>query len=226
MLRHSRSTRFLYAALLSLLLVGPSAAQTATARPRPLSIAAARLLPLGTVVTVTGIASTPSGVFDSSFFDKGFAIQDASAGIFVSLQQEVRVVPRVRVTVTGVLKSSSGLLVIAPASPSAVVLQGIGPRVEPEWVETKSISEATEGRLVLVIGRLTSDVTNDLPYGHKFTVDDGSGETQIFINTQTGIDVSKLANGQLVSIIGFSSQFETHYEIDPRGPGDLSGPSF
>jgi hypothetical protein len=223
MLRSAPSTRFLYAVLLSLLLLGPSAAH---AKSHVLSIAAARQLPLGTVVTVSGIASTPSGVFDSSFFDKGFAIQDGTAGIFISLQQEVRVVPNVRVTVTGVLKDSSGLLTLAPASPSEVLLHGVGPRVVPEWVQTISVSEATEGRLVFVIGRLTSDVTDDLPYGHKFTVDDGSGDAQIFINTGTGIDVSKLAKGQLVSIVGFSSQFDTHYEIDPRGPGDLSGPSF
>jgi len=223
-MRHPRTARCLSALLLLLALGGSSAAHAA--RPHVVSIAAARLLPLGTVVTVSGIATTPSGVFDSSFFDKGFAIQDATAGIFISLQQEVRVVPRVRVTVTGTLKDSSGLLVLAPASPAAVSLQGIGPRVEPEWVTTHAIGERTEGLLVLVVGRLTTDVTDDLPFGHKFAVDDGSGEVQIFINTQTGIDVSKLAKGQLLSITGFSSQFETHYEIDPRGPGDLSGPAF
>ena len=39
------------------------------------TIAEARALPLGTVVTIEGTVTTPSGVFASSFFDEGFAIQ-------------------------------------------------------------------------------------------------------------------------------------------------------
>jgi DNA/RNA endonuclease YhcR with UshA esterase domain len=27
--------------------------------------------------------------------------------------------------------------------------------------------------------------------------------------------------GQTVSVTGFSSQFDTHYEIDPRSPDDI-----
>jgi hypothetical protein len=51
------------------------------------TIAEVRSMPLGTVVTVVtveGTVTTPAGVFDSSFFDVGFAIQDSTAGIFVS----------------------------------------------------------------------------------------------------------------------------------------------
>jgi len=72
-----------------------------------------------------------------------------------------------------------------------------------------------------VVGMITQAPTSDLPYGYKFFVDDGSGELQIFVNTQTGIDLSGLAVGQTVSVTGFSSQFETHYEIDPRFPADI-----
>jgi DNA/RNA endonuclease YhcR with UshA esterase domain len=28
-----------------------------------------------------------------------------------------------------------------------------------------------------------------------------------------------------VSVTGFSSQFETHYEIDPRSPADIATPA-
>jgi len=190
------------------------------------SIAAARHLPLGTVVTVAGLASTPSDAFESSFFDKGFGIQDKTAGIFVSLQENLHVQVRRQVLVTGKLQDASGLLVIVPASPADVHLGGTGAPVVPVWVTTGAIGEATEGRLVLVIGRITQAVSSDLPFGYKLAVDDGSGEVQIFINTQTGIDVTHLALNQLVSITGFSSQFETHYEIDPRRPTDITGPAF
>ena len=87
-------------------------------------------------------------------------------------------------------------------------------------------NEDTEGSLVLVIGRITQAPSNDLPFGFKFSVDDGSGEALIFVNTQTGIDVTQLELGDLVSVIGFSSQFEDHYEIDPRRPSDIGRPAF
>ena len=41
-------------------------------------------MPLNTVVTIEGTVTTPSGVFASSYADQGFAIQDRTAGIFVS----------------------------------------------------------------------------------------------------------------------------------------------
>lgn len=209
-----------------ILLLAVLAALPAAAAPRFVTIAEARELPIGTRVTVGGVATTPSGVFESSFFDKGFAIQDQTAGIFVSLQVNLNVAVRTRVLVTGVLKEAAGLLVIDPGSPANVRLDGVGRRVEPLWVTSHSIDEDTEGLLVKVIGRISTAPSNDLPFGYKFGVDDGSGEVLIFVNTQTGIDVSTLALDQLVSVVGFSSQFEDHYEIDPRSPADITGPAF
>ncbi|HEX6239890.1 MAG TPA: DNA-binding protein, partial [Polyangiales bacterium] len=60
-----------------------------------------------------------------------------------------------------------------------------------------------------------------LPYGYKFAVDDGSGEVLIFVNLETEIDVTRLAPGQRVKVTGFSSQFDDHYEIDPRDADDV-----
>ena len=44
------------------------------------TIAEARAMALGTVVTIEGTVTTPSGVFASSFFDEGFAVQDGRPG--------------------------------------------------------------------------------------------------------------------------------------------------
>jgi hypothetical protein len=213
---HSRNPlRFFAAALLVF------AAAAAQAAPHAISIAQARTLPIGTVVTVDGSVTTPSGAFESSFFDKGFGLQDKSAGIFISLQTDLGVAPRAQARVTGTIQSSAGLLILVPASPSDVKIHGAGPKVKPEFVTTAAVGEATEGRIVRVVGTITQAPTSDLPFGFKFFVDDGSGELQIFVNTQTGIDLSGLMVGQTVSVTGFSSQFETHYEIDPRFPSDI-----
>jgi DNA/RNA endonuclease YhcR with UshA esterase domain len=214
-----RSLRFLNAALLVVLSTfGAAAAQAA---PHAISIAQARSLPLGTVVTVDGSVTTPSGAFESSFFDKGFGLQDKSAGIYVSLQTNLGVAPRAQARVTGTLTDSFGLLILVPADPSDVKIHGAGPKVKPEFVATGAVGEATEGRIVRVVGTITQAPASDGSFGSKLFVDDGSGELQIFVNTQTGIDLSGLMAGQTVSVTGFSSQFETHYEIDPRFPSDI-----
>jgi hypothetical protein len=222
---HSRNPlRLLAPALLLAFVAVSSVANPANAAPQVISIAEARALPVDTVVTVDGSVTTPSGAFESSFFDVGFGLQDKSGGIYVSLQANLGVAPRRQARVTGTLQSSFGLLILVPADPSDVVLHGTGPKVRAQWVTTGGVGESTEGRLVRVVGTITQAPVMDSFFGYKFFVDDGSGELQIFVNTQTGIDLSGLAVGQTVSVTGFSSQFETHYEIDPRFPADISVP--
>src|SRR6202035_1837945 len=63
----------------------------------PIDIGAARQLPLGTVVTVEGSVTVPSGDFSSSSFDEGFAIQDHTGGIYVSVATNLGLTVRQRV---------------------------------------------------------------------------------------------------------------------------------
>jgi hypothetical protein len=185
------------------------------------SIAEARRLPLGARVTVDGTVSTPSGAFASSFFDVGFGLQDRSAGLYVSLQIDLHLTPGDRARVTGVLVDSYGLLVLVPDGPDDVERGGHGGPPAPRRVRTGGVGESTEGLLVSIKATIVDAPTSDLPYGYKLFVDDGSGELQIFVNLETGIDVTTLAAGQRVAVTGFSSQFEDHYEIDPRNQGDI-----
>jgi DNA/RNA endonuclease YhcR with UshA esterase domain len=199
-----------------------AAPATAQAWPhRSSSIAAARALPLGTRVTVAGTVSTPSGAFASSFFDAGFGMQDDRAGIYVSLQADVHVVPGDRVRVTGVLADSYGLLVLLPAAPSDVERRGHERPPDARRVATGAVGEHTEGLLVAVRATITQAPIADGDFGFKLFVDDGSGELQIFVNLQTGIDLTTLAVGDKVKVTGFSSQFDAHYEIDPRFQRDV-----
>jgi hypothetical protein len=197
-------------------------AQAVDASHHAVPIALARTLPLGTVVTVSGTATTPSGAFESSFFDKGFGLQDRSAGIYVSVPVDLHITVRTRVRVTGELRDSFGLLILVPTDPATVRVHGRGPTVRPALLSTGAVNEASEGRLVRVVGVITQAPTSDLPFGFKFFVNDGSGELTIFVNTQTNIDLTGLATGQTVGVTGFSSQFDTHYEIDPRFQADIT----
>ncbi len=190
------------------------------AAPKTVDIATARSLPLGTIVTVKGSVTTPSGAFASSFFDEGFALQDKTAGIYVSTAENPGVAPREKATVTGQLQDSGGLLILVPASSADVETHGRGPAIQPLFVSTGGIGESTEGLLVQVVGTIVEPVQPDLPFGYKVFVDDGSGTIRVFVNTTTGIDVSGLAEGRVVSVTGFSGQF-IDYEIDPRFPADI-----
>lgn len=222
MTRFSRCSRLLFAASLLLLSAITGSVAIAALADHVISIAEARKLAPGTSITIDGSVSTPSGAFESSFSNKGFGLQDRSAGIYISTPTNLNVAPPKRVRVTGVLKDESGLLVVVPADATAVKVGGNGPRIEPKLIKTAAVGEATEGWIVRVVGKITQAPASDGPYGFKFSVNDGSGEALIFVNVQTGIAMSGLNVGQGVSVTGFSSQYATHYEIDPRSPADIT----
>lgn len=209
----------------ALLVVGLLAAahsHAASAAPEvPIPIGIARLLPVGTHVTVLGTVSTPSGAFNSSFGDNGFGLEDLFAGIYISIQDNPSVAPPQLATVTGTLADQSGLLVIIPDDDAAVATFGRGLPVVPRRVRTVDVDAQTQGLIVQVHGTIVDGPNDDAPYGFKFLVDDGSGPISIYINTATDIAMSSLALGDEVRITGFSSYYVDHDEIDPATHGDV-----
>lgn len=220
------SRRFVLPALLLALVVISNLTLPATGRatptpsnPKTISIAEARSLPLGTVVTVDGSVTVPSGAFSSSSFDQGFAIQDHTGGIYVSTANNLGFAPRQQVRVTGQLADSFGLLVLINVTNTKA--HGSGPKVQPLPVATGAVGEATEGKLVRIRGTITQPVFNDPPFGSIIFINDGSGEVHSFVNTSTGIDVSGLSPGQTIEVTGFSGQFDASFEVDPRFQSDI-----
>jgi uncharacterized protein YdeI (BOF family) len=211
--------RFLLTSIVSLALtMAPSSAYAANT----INIGDARALPLGSTVTIKGTVTVASGAFASSTFDQGFALQDKSGGIYVSQPTDVGLQLGDQTEVTGMLEESFGLLILVPYGPSDVKHKGNGRPVTPAAVSTGSVNEATEGRLVVVEGAITQAVSSDLPYGYNFFVNDGSGEVRIFVSASTGLDLSGLTLGQHVRVIGFSAQFDTTYEVQPRVQADIT----
>ena len=194
---------------------------SASPEPKTISIAEARSLPLGTVVTIDGSVTVPSGAFSSSTFDQGFAIQDRTGGIYVSVPDNLGFELRQQVRVTGKLADTvlPGLLVLVDVTD--IKAHGSGPRVRPLPVATGDVGEETEGRLVTITGTITQPIVNDLPFGFIVFINDGSGEVHSFVCASTGIDVSGLSPGQTVEITGFSGQFANDFEVDPRTQDDI-----
>ncbi len=186
-----------------------------------ISIAEARSLPLGTVVTIDGSVTVASGAFSSSTFDQGFAIQDRTGGIYVSTPDNLGFAPRRQMRVTGQLADTvlPGLLVLINVT--EVKAHGSGPKVRPLPVATGDVNEETEGQIVRITGTITQPIVNDLPFGFIVFVNDGSGEINVFVCASTGIDVSGLSPGQTIEVTGFSGQFADHFEVDPRTQDDI-----
>lgn len=188
---------------------------------KTISIAEARSLPLGTVVTIDGSVTVPSGAFSSSTFDQGFAIQDRTGGIYVSVPDNLGFELRQQVRVTGKLADTvlPGLLVLVDVT--EIKAHGTGPKVNALPVETGDVGEATEGKLVTITGTITLPIVNDLPFGFIIFINDGSGEVHSFVCASTGIDVSGLSPGQTIEVTGFSGQFANDFEVDPRTQNDI-----
>jgi DNA/RNA endonuclease YhcR with UshA esterase domain len=194
----------------------------AAVAPEVIPIAEARALPSGSEVVLEGSVSVPSGAFKSGTSDEGFVMQDRSGGIYVRTAANLGLRVRQQVRVVGQLADSNGLLILVPAGARGVRVRGRGMKIAAQPVSTGRINEATEGRLVRVAGTITKPVANDLPYGYRLFIDDGSGELQAFVYTSTGIDLSGLQPGQRIGVTGFSGQYNDHYEIIPRFQSDIS----
>jgi DNA/RNA endonuclease YhcR with UshA esterase domain len=199
----------------------PGPTMQGPADPKTITIAEARSLPLGTIVTIDGAVTVPSGAFSSSTFDQGFAIQDRTGGIYVSVPDNNGFTFRQQVRVTGRLADTvlPGLLVLVDVT--EIKVHGSGPKVAPLPVATGDVGENTEGRIVKITGTITQPIVNDLPFGFIIFINDGSGEVHAFVCASTGINVSGLSPGQTVEVTGFSGEFAGSFEVDPRTQDDI-----
>jgi len=214
--------KFLVPVLLALFsLINFATTHAAPLAKKTITIAEARSLPLGTVVTINGSVTVPSGAFSSSTFDQGFAIQDKTGGIYVSTSDNLGFGLKQQVRVTGTLADNllPGLLVLVDVTDTKA--HGAGPKVQPLPVATGDVGEATEGSIVRITGTISQPIVNDLPFGFIIVVNDGSGDINVFVCASTGINVSGLSQGQTIEVTGFSGQFADHFEVDPRMQEDI-----
>ena len=218
-MRHSDRLRLLRvpAALIAaaVLLAGVAAASPPASAPSQLAhtIARARTMAIGRTVTIEGIVTVSSGVIDA-----GFAIQDATAGSYVA-DSTRHLAVGARMRVTGRIASNHGLLTIEPSAMRRIG-QGRVPRARR--VRTSAIGERTEGRLVTVRGTAVDSVQNDMPYGHKLRIDDGSGAVQVFFPAGAGsFDFRGIRRGARITVTGFSGRYDATHEVLPRSRGDV-----
>src|SRR6187401_1822843 len=73
------------------------------------TIAEARALPVGTFAKIEGFVTVEPGTFTSSTGDLGFAIQDATGGIYVNLYDFVDIKLNNKVLLLGKISEANGL---------------------------------------------------------------------------------------------------------------------
>ena len=178
----------------------PTAAPTpgTTAGPSPtpgssgaiLSIADARARPVGSIVTVLGVVTAEAGRLG---IPTVIVIADATGGIAVRLPAGSAPPARGRqVLVSGQTAAPYGQLEIRPATGHLADL-GTETLPSPIAISGTSLSEATEGRLVVIVatqkGVARKSVTGDL------TVDliDGAGtKVRVMVDASSGITTADL----------------------------------
>lgn len=177
------------------------------------------------VLTIRGVVTVAAGAFASSTFDQGFALQDDTGGIYVTIADNPGLTMGRRVQVTGSTGDDGyGLTVFRVESVSEVLPANGIPKPVPRRVATGEMGEATEGVLVKVSGTITRGPTNDMPYGYSVFVDDGSGETQVFIPASTGVNPFRIPFakvGNRIRVTGFGGQYQSQYEVMPRLRSDI-----
>ncbi|MBL8470403.1 MAG: hypothetical protein KF778_10705 [Rhodocyclaceae bacterium] len=208
--------------LFLVLTLGLAGARAEATRP----IAQARALALGSLVLVEGYVSVEPGRFKSSSGDHGFAIQDASGGIYVSPAGRMQLATGSLMRVRGLIEDDGhGQIVLKPASPKAI--KQIPGRHLPQAAPRRSgdIGAATAGLIVRVRGRVVAPPSADLPWGYKFHLDDGSGAVLVFVAASTHVDPLRpgfILPGALLEVRGFVGRYDEHYEILPRRRADIT----
>lgn len=180
----------------------------------PITIAAARALPLGTSVYVQGNVTVVPGTYN-----RGFAIQDTTGGVYIFPgSQPTGISLGDVVKVKGVLTNYSNLLEIVPASLSNINAVSSGTCPAPTDLTVSQVGESYEGLLVRVPGTVTSKSGTT---AITINITDGAKTVQVYVYASTGIKTSGINVGDTLTATGFLGQYSSNYQIQPRYQSDI-----
>ncbi len=168
---------------------------------------------VGQTVTVTGTVYVVAGTYNSGTH----YIQGATGGISFFRSGSGLILGDI-VEVTGTVGAFSGEIQIN--SPSITKI-GTGPEIAPTPMTLATILADYEqvGSFVSTIGTVTTTVFNG--GNEQFWIADGPDTIQVYIDVDTGIDVSAVAVGDLYQITSPVVNFNGEIELKPRRQSDL-----
>ncbi len=161
---------------------------------------------------------------EGDFTDGGGYLFDGTAGIAVLVGDGTFARGQL-LRLTGILDDRYAQRTIRALVGDVMVI-GSGADPSPEAAETGSLTEAFEGRLVLVSGAVVSGFST-LSGGIAFDLDDGSGPARVVVGTGTGIDPAAWERGTQISLVGVLGQRDSSgtgtagYRLQPRDATDI-----
>jgi hypothetical protein len=166
----------------------------------------------GTSVTISGSVTCLKGTYNSGTF----YVQDATGGIsFFSNSAGPFALGDV-IEVSGTVGAFSGEIQLN--TPSAIFLSS-GPEVVPATVDITALTYEDVGSLIKVIGTIAT--TNINGGSDDFTITNGTDTLIIFIDSDTGCDLSAIAIGDAYSAAGPLANYNGLLEMKPRFQADL-----
>lgn len=209
----------------------PTPAPTATPLPSPtpglaITIAEARLMPVGAVVTVTGAVTAEAGRIGTPSL---LAIGDGTGGILVRIPDGTLAPPRgSTLSITGQLSAPYGQLEIRPSA-SGISTLGSGSLPVPQAIAATQLGEGTEGRLVSIIGTVTAAPTKSTSGDIAIDLADPSGAPfRALADASSGLAAGDLRMGATYSLVGIVGQRATRkgaldgYRVWLRDRADVS----
>ncbi len=199
----------------------PSPTPTPTAAPSesPISIAAARLQPIGATVHVRGVVTVAPGAL---LGDATIAIQDASGGIFVRLPEPALsgVLPGRTLEAEGMLAAPYGNLELRPLAGRVLVLETVS-QPAPRNLLVAELAENTEGllaRVTVTIEQIEAGSSGSL----TLMVSDASGEGRVFFHGPLGVTRADFSVGQRLAVVGLVGDRLGLYRLWPRNESDVA----
>lgn len=176
-----------------------------------IDLAAVRQEEKGEMVEVTGVVSVPPGVLG----DRVIYLSGSGVQVYLSKANWPKINLGDTVKLMGEVSASSGETRLKLAQASDIEVTGKGAAPQPHRLETGEVGEETEGWLVTIQGKVTE--TN----GDTFYIDDGSGETRVYIKSSTKIDKPQMKKGTAVTVTGVVSETSSGYRVLPRWQEDV-----
>ncbi len=187
----------------------------------PVTVTAAVSLPIGSAVSVTGVALNGVAGFD----DNSLHLADATGAIRALSLNTTFVFPGDQVRVSGVTALREGRVVIAPAS---VAVLGQAPVPPPTVVNTSVAATANDGALDAALVQIRNalvETVNPVAGGVVLGVNDGTGVVTVRIDGGTGIATNVLQVGARANLVGLLVPLGGGtWVLKPRSPADITPP--
>ncbi len=182
-------------------------------------IADARAGSNGEIFALEGTVTAPNSTWNNA---PEWVIQDASGGIaaFFIANPPISMGDTVRMIATrGAFNNQEQM-----TNPIYFDVVSAGTPPAPISYTTGQVAAGdSEGWLISLEGEL-SNLPASCGSAYNVTIDDGSGPTTLRIESATGINVCDLglAEGDMLGVVGFSTQFQSTFQVKPRSLSDLT----